>query len=279
MALGDASRGGESCCWTCDGIEGAGSIVSTDKLVVRDLSKRFDGAEVLHSLDFEVRDGEFLSILGPSGCGKTTTLRILIGLLAPDTGSITLGGRDITHAAPSDRDMGIVFQNYALFENMTVRGNVEYAMKFHADLAPRRREIAERVLSKLGLGDRLDQPVRQLSGGQQQRVSIARTLALNPAIILFDEPMSALDVETRLSLRAELKRIQSEFGTTMIYITHDQEEAFALSDRVMVMGGGRIHQLSSPDDIIAAPADEYVRDFVVRNLRVKMDSLARFMGR
>lgn len=252
---------------------------SADKLVVRGLVKTFDGKTVLHELDFEVRDGEFLSILGPSGCGKTTTLRILIGLIAPDAGSIRLDGRDITHAAPSDRSMGIVFQNYALFENMTVRGNVEYALKFHDGLAPERRRIAEDVLSKLGLGDCLDRSVRELSGGQQQRVSIARTLALNPSIILFDEPMSALDVETRLSLRAELKRIQSEFGTTMIYITHDQEEAFALSDRVMVMGDGRIHQLASPDDIIASPADDYVRDFVVRNLRVKMDSLARFMDR
>lgn len=250
-----------------------------DKLVVRGLSKDFAGKRVLHGLDFEVRDGEFLSILGPSGCGKTTTLRILIGLLLPDAGSVVLDGRDITTASPSDRDMGIVFQNYALFENMTVRGNVEYALKFHADLAPSRREIADRVLTKLGLGDYVDRSVRLLSGGQQQRVSIARTLALNPSVILFDEPMSALDVETRLSLRAELKRIQEEFGTTMIYITHDQEEAFALSDRVMVMGDGRIHQLAAPSDIIAAPADDYVREFVVRNLQIKMDSLARFMDR
>lgn len=274
--------GGRTECGTMGDQTGAIEQVpraSADKLVVRGLVKTFDGKTVLHELDFEVRDGEFLSILGPSGCGKTTTLRILIGLIAPDAGSIRLDGRDITHAAPSDRSMGIVFQNYALFENMTVRGNVEYALKFHDGLAPERRRIAEDVLSKLGLGDCLDRSVRELSGGQQQRVSIARTLALNPSIILFDEPMSALDVETRLSLRAELKRIQSEFGTTMIYITHDQEEAFALSDRVMVMGDGRIHQLASPDDIIASPADDYVRDFVVRNLRVKMDSLARFMDR
>ncbi len=150
---------------------------------------------------------------------------------------------------------------------MTVRGNVEYALKFRSDLAPQRAEIAERILGKLGMADFLDRSVRQLSGGQQQRVSIARTLALNPEIVLFDEPMSALDVETRLSLRAELKRIQSEFGTTMIYITHDQEEAFALSDRIMVMGGGRIHQLDTPEQIISDPADNYVADFVVRNLK------------
>lgn len=253
--------------------------VSRDKLVARGLTKRFGGDTVLHGLDFEVRDGEFLSILGPSGCGKTTTLRILIGLIEPDGGTLRLDGRDITHAPSSKRDMGIVFQNYALFENMTVRGNVEYALKFHPELSSMRGRIAEEVLAKLGLSDYLDQSVRQLSGGQQQRVSIARTLALNPSIILFDEPMSALDVETRLSLRAELKRIQAEFGTTMVYITHDQEEAFALSDRIMVMGDGRIHQLATPLAIIENPADDYVSEFVVRNLRIKMDSLARFMGR
>ncbi|MEG0323887.1 MAG: ABC transporter ATP-binding protein, partial [Raoultibacter sp.] len=163
--------------------------------------------------------------------------------------------------------------------NMSVRGNVEYALKFKSDLKSRRREIAETILSQLGLGNQLDKSVQQLSGGQQQRVCIARTLALNPEIILLDEPMSALDVETRLALRAELKRIQREFGTTMVYITHDQEEAFALSDRVMVMGEGRIHQLAAPDEIIAHPSDDYVSDFVVKNLRIKMDSLARFMDR
>lgn len=249
------------------------------KLRISGLVKRFEGVEVLHGLDFEVQDGEFLSILGPSGCGKTTTLRILIGLLEPDEGTIALDGRDITAASPDDRSMGIVFQNYALFENMTVRGNVEYALKFKPEFKARRREIAERVLAALGLTEFFDKSVRQLSGGQQQRVSIARTLALNPEVILFDEPMSALDVETRLSLRLELKRIQKEFGTTMIYITHDQEEAFALSDRVMVMGGGRIHQLATPDEMIAHPADDYVADFVVKNLNIKMESLVRFMDR
>ena len=221
------------------------------KLSVRGLAKYFDGKKVLHDLDFDVNSGEFLSILGPSGCGKTTTLRILIGLL---------------------------FQNDALFENMTVRGNVEYPLKFSKDKKGDRKTIAERALAQLGLSEQIDKPVHELSGGQQQRVSIARTLVTNPEIILFDEPMSALDVETRLSMREELKRIQRESGTTMIYITHDQEEAFALSDRIMVMGRGRIHQLDTPETIISSPADDYVNDFVNRNLRIKMDSLARFMG-
>lgn len=249
------------------------------KLDVRGLTKALGGKEVLHGLDFDVHDGEFLSILGPSGCGKTTTLRILIGLLSPDAGEILLDGRDITSAPPDQRNMGIVFQNYALFENMTVRQNVEYALKFKPGSKGERRELAEKALRQLGLGDHLDKRIGQLSGGQQQRVSIARTLVTNPDVILFDEPMSALDVETRLAMRAELKRIQEEYGTTMIYITHDQEEAFALSDRVMVMGAGMIHQLATPEEIIAHPADDYVEDFVVRNLRIKMDSLSRFMER
>lgn len=257
----------------------AAALGAAPKLRIRDLVKNFDGKEVLHRLCFDVRDGEFLSILGPSGCGKTTTLRILIGLLKPDGGTVELDGRDITFARPDERSMGIVFQNYALFENMTVRGNVEYALKFRPELKARRRQIAEEVLSQLGLAEQMDKSVTQLSGGQQQRVSIARTLALNPQIILFDEPMSALDVETRLALRAELKRIQRESGTSMIYITHDQEEAFALSDRIMVMGEGSIHQLATPEEIIEHPADDYVSDFVVKNLRIKMDSLARFMER
>lgn len=174
----------------------------SSKLSVRGLVKRFDGKETLHNLTFDVREGEFLSILGPSGCGKTTTLRILIGLLEPDEGMILLDGRDITRAAPDDRGMGIVFQNYALFENMTVLGNVEYALKFKPELRGDRRAIATSVLEQIGLIDLMDRGVRDLSGGQQQRVCIARTLALNPKIILFDEPMSALDVEARLSLRA-----------------------------------------------------------------------------
>lgn len=248
------------------------------KLSIKGLTKRFDGVDTLDNLSFDVYDGEFLSILGPSGCGKTTTLRILMGLLKPDAGTVELDGSDITHARPDERHMGIVFQNYALFENMTVLGNVEYALKFNERLKSRKREIATSVLKQLGLADHIDKRIHQLSGGQQQRVSIARTLALNPDVILFDEPMSALDVETRLSLRGELKRIQQTFGTTMIYITHDQEEAFALADRVMVMNGGRIHQLATPEQIIADPADDYVADFVVGNLRIKMDSLARFMG-
>lgn len=246
-------------------------------LSVRDIRKAYGGREILRGVSFDVARGEFLSILGASGCGKTTTLRILMGLEKADSGSIVTDGRDITGLAPSERGMGMVFQDYALFENMTVSQNVEYPLSFRPALKRDRRRIAADLLERVGLGDQGAKRVSQLSGGQQQRVSIARTLALNPGIILFDEPMSALDVETRLALRSDLKAIQAEFGTTMVYITHDQEEAFALSDRVMVMRDGGIEQVGTPEELLASPATEYVKTFVIDSLSRKIGSLERFM--
>ena len=253
-----------------------------DKLVVSHLSKAFGQAGVLHDVSFTVADGEFLSILGPSGCGKTTILRILIGLEKPDSGTILKDGEDITRLPAAQRRMGIVFQNYALFENMNVLRNVEYALLKSAgtkDLNYSRdsaRTKAKEMLEIVGLSEHLNKKPRELSGGQQQRVAIARTLALNPDVILFDEPMSALDVDTRLSLRLELKELQKRFGTTMIYITHDQEEAFAMSDRIMVMDAGVIHQLDTPQNLIDHPADEYVKRFVIKNINIKIHSLIQF---
>ena len=249
-----------------------------DKLIVRGLRKSFGKSSVLRDIDFTVQEGEFLSLLGPSGCGKTTILRILIGLEKPDAGQIFKDGKDITSLAPSRRGMGIVFQNYALFENMTVLGNVEYALRRRGDSRAQARETALRMLEMVGLKELASRKPGRLSGGQQQRVAIARTLALQPDIVLFDEPMSALDVDTRLSLRTELKALQKQFGTTIVYITHDQEEAFAMSDRIMVMEEGRIHQLDTPENIVAHPADEYVERFVIRNIQLKADSLIRFVN-
>jgi ABC-type Fe3+/spermidine/putrescine transport system ATPase subunit len=178
--------------------------------------------------------------------------------------------------------MGIVFQNYALFENMTVLQNVEYAMLHNKDFKEKYtkqqiREIVEKTINDVGLSEHINKRPTALSGGQQQRVAIARTLAMNPEIILFDEPMSALDVDTRLSLRAELKRIQKKYGSTMIYITHDQEEAFAMSEKIMIMNEGIIHQLDTPENIINNPADEFVNTFVLNNLQIKMDSLIKYV--
>lgn len=248
-----------------------------ESLIVSGISKSFGSQKILANVSFQVQPGEFLSILGPSGCGKTTLLRILIGLLPADSGSITLDGADITRRPPDKRSMGIVFQNYALFENMTVLRNVEYALRLRPELKAGARQRAMQLLAQVGLSEHAKKYPAQLSGGQMQRVAIARTLALRPAIILLDEPMSALDVATRLALRAELKRIQQHSGATMIYITHDQEEAFAMSDRIMVMGaGGKIHQLAAPAEILRNPADDYVRAFVLDNLQIKIDSLLKY---
>lgn len=246
------------------------------KLSVTQLSKEFEGKRALDVVSFQVYEGEFLSILGPSGCGKTTLLRILVGLLSPTSGRIEKDGKDITKAAPSSRGMGIVFQNFALFDNMTVLGNVSYALKLRAGAKARATAIAEQMIDRMGLREHQNKRPSELSGGQQQRVAIARTLVLNPDIILFDEPMSALDIETRLSLRALIRQLQEEFGTTMIYITHDQEEAFALSDRIMVMEESHLVQIGTPDEILSHPANDYVRRFVLDNLRAKLDSLQKY---
>lgn len=245
------------------------------KLIVKDLEKKFDGKKTLDRISFDVHQGEFLSILGPSGCGKTTILRILIGLLKPDYGTIEKDGVNITNFHPSERGMGIVFQNYALFENMTVLQNIEYALK-NKNKADTRNKALE-MIRHMELEEHINKKPVLLSGGQQQRVAIARTLILNPDIILFDEPMSALDAATRLSLRKVLKDIQNEFGTTMIYITHDQEEAFAMSDRIMVMKEAKVVQIDTPENIIKSPANDYVKEFVVDNLRMKVDSLAKYI--
>lgn len=250
----------------------------TPKLEISGIRKSYRGnASILKDVSFAVRDGEFLSILGSSGCGKTTLLRILIGLLSPDGGTVCKDGKDITSFRPSERGMGIVFQNYALFENMTVLQNVAYALRFRKIPKREAKESALRMIETVGLKDHAKKTPRDLSGGQQQRVAIARTLVLKPDIVLFDEPMSALDVSTRLAMRRELKELQKTFGTTMIYVTHDQEEAFALSDRIMIMNSGEISQIGTPDEIVSAPANDYVRQFVLDNLRAKVDSLARFL--
>jgi ABC-type Fe3+/spermidine/putrescine transport system ATPase subunit len=248
-----------------------------EKLVIRELSKHYGATQILEKLCFSIYNGEFLSILGPSGCGKTTLLRILIGILEPSTGEILKDGADITRAHPSSRGMGIVFQNYALFQNMTVLGNVEYALRVNKRTRKNARAVATEIVDRVGLIKHMKKKPAQLSGGEQQRVALARTLAMAPEIILLDEPMSALDVATRLQLREELKDIQKEFRTTMIYVTHDQEEAFAMSDRIMVMDSGKMMQIDAPETIIKDPANDYVADFVVKNLKLKLQSLRKYL--
>jgi len=253
--------------------------ILTPKLSVRNLNKSFDGKKVLNDLSFDLLEGEFLSILGPSGCGKTTLLRILIGLERADSGEIRKGDREISQLASSERGMGIVFQNYALFPNMTVLENVKYALTLRKDTKKEAETIALRTLEQVGLTDQMNKRPSQLSGGQQQRVAIARTLATSPDIILLDEPISALDVTNREIMKAELKQLQKKFKATMLFITHDQEEAFFLSDRVMVMDNGNIQQLDTPLNVYRHPANDYVREFVVDQLDKKYRDLLHYTGR
>ena len=248
---------------------------TTAKLHIQDLTKGYEkGIPVVKNVSFDVFDGEFLSILGASGCGKTTLLRMMIGVLPTSGGRIEKDGVDITTAHPSRRGMGIVFQNYALFESMTVFQNVSYALKLRKD--PDYREKTMDILERMGLTALKDKKPVHLSGGQQQRVAIARTMVLRPDIILFDEPLSALDVSTRLAMRREIKALQKEFGVTVIFVTHDQEEAFALSDRIMVMRDGKIEQIAPPSELIDHPATEYVREFVSEQLQSKIEALSQF---
>ena len=242
------------------------------------ICKKFKSKTVLEDISFDVYRGEFLSLLGPSGCGKTTILRMLIGIEKPSSGKILKDGVDITYAAPKDRNIGIVFQNYSLFPNMDVYHNISYALQSrHMDKDDIDRKVKE-IIETVGLEEHIYKKPKQLSGGQQQRVAIARTLVLNPDIILFDEPMSALDAEIKLVLRQLLKDIQKKLQITMIYVTHDQEEAFALSDRIMVLNDLKIAQLDTPNNLYHHPADAFVKRFVVDHLNLKVKSIEDSIG-
>lgn len=242
------------------------------------------GVCALRGIDLTVARGDYVSITGASGSGKSTLMHVL-GLLDTLTdGRYLLEGEDVSRLPPRElarlrsERIGFVFQRFQLIPGMDALENVALPLALQGVPRAERLERAAAALDAVGLSDRLAHKPGQLSGGQQQRVAIARTLVLSPDIILFDEPMSALDVATRLSLRREIREIRKEFGTTMIYVTHDQEEAFAMSDRVMVMREAHIVQLDRPEVIVNSPADEYVKSFVVDNLRAKIDSLSKYAG-
>lgn len=237
------------------------------------INKKFKSKTVLEDISFDVYRGEFLSLLGPSGCGKTTILRMLIGIEKPTSGKIIKDGEDITNAPPKDRNIGIVFQNYSLFPNMDVYHNIFYALQSRKMSKDEIDRKVKEIIETVGLEEHIYKKPKQLSGGQQQRVAIARTLVLNPDIILFDEPMSALDAEIKVVLRSQLKEIQKKLQITMIYVTHDQEEAFALSDRIMVLNDLRITQLDTPYNLYHNPTDPFVKRFIVDYLDLKVKSI------
>ena len=226
------------------------------------IEKAYGQAPAVRHLDLTIAQGEFFSLLGPSGCGKTTTLRMLAGFEFPDVGSIKLEGRDVTDVPAHRREVNLVFQKYELFPHMTVRRNVGYGLKVRR--VPR-AEIDERVdemLETVGVSAFADRRADQLSGGQQQRVALARALVNRPKALLLDEPLSALDVKLRKRMQLELKSIQERLGTTFVYVTHDQEEALLMSDRIGIMNDGRLLQVGTPREIYGTPADPFVADFV-----------------
>jgi putative spermidine/putrescine transport system ATP-binding protein len=226
------------------------------------IQKRFGETAAVLDFNLAAERGEFVSFLGPSGCGKTTTLRMIAGFEKPTAGTIVVGGEDITYRSPNQRNVGMVFQSYALFPNMTVAGNIGFGMKVRkrskADIDKRVGELLD-LIHLEGRGDRYPW---QLSGGQQQRVALARALAIEPQVLLLDEPLSALDAKIRIVLRKEIRAIQRQLGITTVYVTHDQEEALSLSDRVVVMSDGRIEQIGTPSEIYNFPSTSFVASFV-----------------
>jgi putative spermidine/putrescine transport system ATP-binding protein len=231
-------------------------------LELQDLHRDFGAVKALDGIEIQLDQGEFLSLLGPSGCGKTTALRLVAGFDRPDAGSIVVDGKDVTNVSPNKRDMGMVFQAYSLFPNMTAAQNVEFGLRIRGRKSGDRRGRVGKLLELVGLGHAGDRYPHQLSGGMQQRVALARALAIEPRVLLLDEPLSALDAKVRVQLREEIRRIQLELGITTLYVTHDQEEALSISDHVAVMYGGRIEQMGSPAEMYSAPATPFVAEFV-----------------
>lgn len=231
-------------------------------LSLNNVTKQFGDVVVVDNFNLEMEKGEFVSFLGPSGCGKTTTLRMVAGFEIPTSGTITLDGNDITNKAPNQRNVGMIFQAYALFPNMTVAQNIGFGLRIRKQ---DEREVTARVNEMLGLVNlekHADKYPYQLSGGQQQRVSLARALAIRPDVLLLDEPLSALDAKIRVSLRAEIRAIQKRLGITAIFVTHDQEEALSISDRIVVMNVGEMEQVGTPFEIYNFPKTQFVANFV-----------------
>jgi putative spermidine/putrescine transport system ATP-binding protein len=229
---------------------------------LEDLSRRYSGVTALNGLNLTIAPGELVALLGPSGCGKTTALRLVAGLEEADGGRVVFGGKDVTGLPANKRDVGMVFQAYSLFPHMTAQQNVEFGLQLRRKSADERRRRAGEMLELVGLSAHAHKYASQMSGGQQQRVALARALAIEPTVLLLDEPLSALDAKVRSRLRDEIRRVQLEVGITTLFVTHDQEEALAIADRVGVMQSGHLEQLGPPTEIYSRPATPFVAEFV-----------------
>jgi spermidine/putrescine transport system ATP-binding protein len=231
------------------------------------LTKRYGAFDAVSGIDLDIPPGEFFCLLGPSGCGKTTTLRMIAGFERPSAGRILLDSRDVSNTPPNRRNVNTVFQNYALFSHLTVAENVAFGLRFTRTSKEETRNRVGQALSLVQMEDFRDRKPHQLSGGQQQRVALARALILNPSVLLLDEPLGALDAKLRKTLQVELKALQEQVGVTFVYVTHDQEEALTMADRLAVMSEGRVEQVGTPREVYEEPASSYVADFLgVSNL-------------
>ncbi len=232
------------------------------KVTLEHLSKSFTGVVGVDDLSLDIRDGEFVAFLGPSGCGKTTTLLMIAGIYKPTSGEIRFGERVVNRVAPKDRNIGMVFQSYALYPHMTVFGNMAYPLKLKGVPKPQQMERVKHTADVMGIGHLLDRRPGQLSGGQQQRVALGRALVKEPDLLLFDEPLSNLDARLRLTMRGEIKQLQKRLGITSIYVTHDQVEAMTMADRIAVMNGGKLLAFDTPEDLYDRPKTMFIAGFV-----------------
>lgn len=247
----------------------------TQRLTIENITAHYGTTKVLEDLSLDIAEGELVSLLGASGCGKTTTLRLVAGFLAPTSGAITLGGKDLTRLPAHKRDIGLVFQNYALFPHLSVADNVGFGLKQRGIAGNARDKRVGAMLERVGLAHLADRLPGALSGGQKQRVALARALVIEPPLLMFDEPLSNLDAKLRIDMRVEIRQLQRANGTTSVYVTHDQEEAFSISDRVAIMHQGRIMQLDTPEVLYQRPANAFVARFVGFENLIAMTVVAR----
>ncbi len=245
-------------------------------IIIKDVSHAYETEKVLADINLTIHSGEFFTLLGPSGCGKTTLLRVLAGLIRPSEGRIFAGDTDITELEPEKRNMGLVFQNYALFPNMTVKENIAYGLKIRKYPKHEIEEKCSYYMELSGLSDLRGRKITELSGGQQQRVAIARALVIEPQMLLLDEPMSNLDVALRVKMREEIRTIQRKVGITTLFITHDQQEALSISDRIAVMKNGNVLQTGAPKEIYDNPNQEFVANFVGASNRIEKAVYGKF---